>query len=93
MLGNALDEYVRWEENVLFPAIESLMSDEELDWLAGATEEIEKNRRRPTQRLHASVAGAQTCVYSIDLHVRSRPLEVHLLKSIESKNAKAAVAV
>lgn len=42
MLGNALDEYVRWEENVLFPAIESLMSDEELDWLAGVTEEIEK---------------------------------------------------
>lgn len=30
MFSNALDEYVRWEEHVLFPALEAMLSDEDL---------------------------------------------------------------
>lgn len=93
MLGNALDEYVRWEENVLFPAIESQLSDEELTWLAGITEQIEQTRCRPTQRLHASIAGAE-CMCSLELKVRSSNLGVQFLDSIGStKKTRAAVAV
>lgn len=56
----ALDEYVRWEEHVLYPEIEGLLSESELKQLSEKTEEVEGMRKRPTQRLHCSVAhGAQ----------------------------------
>lgn len=93
MLGNPLDEYVRWEENVLFPAIESQLSDEELTWLAGTTEQIEQTRCRPTQRIHASVARAE-CVRSSELKMWNSNLGVQFWDSIEStKETRAVVAV
>jgi iron-sulfur cluster repair protein YtfE (RIC family) len=55
-IADALDDYVRWEENSLFPAIEDKLSDEELQQLAEITASIEQDRHRPTQRLHASVS-------------------------------------
>ncbi|MDZ4833323.1 MAG: hemerythrin domain-containing protein [Candidatus Melainabacteria bacterium] len=61
MLGNALDDYVRWEENILFPAIEKMLNDEELAWLVGVTQPIEESRCRPTQALNVSIAGAYPC--------------------------------
>lgn len=44
MLGNALDEYVRWEENVLFPHIEKMLNAEELALLQERTHKIEAAR-------------------------------------------------
>ncbi len=55
-IANALDDYVRWEENSLFPAIEDKLSDEDLKRLTEITASIEETRDRPTQHLHASVA-------------------------------------
>jgi hypothetical protein len=64
-IADALDDYVRWEEHSLFPAIESSLSGEDLERLAAATTSIETMRHRPTQRLHASVPGTgqSVCTY------------------------------
>ncbi|MBP9089645.1 hypothetical protein KBI23_01360 [bacterium] len=93
MLSNALDEYVRWEENVLFPAIERQLSYEESAWLARITEQIELTRCRPTQRLHASVEGAE-CMYTLGLKEPSSRLEAQFLGSMEStQETRVAVAI
>jgi hemerythrin-like domain-containing protein len=55
-IADALDEYVRWEEHALFPAIENMLDDEQLEQLSKATGSIEELRSRPTQQLHASIA-------------------------------------
>lgn len=55
-IADALDDYVRWEENDLFPAIEDQLTDETLKRLAEITASIEDTRHRSTQHLHASVA-------------------------------------
>jgi hypothetical protein len=54
-IADALDEYVRWEEGVLFPEIESLLNEQDLLALANITAMIEGSRYRSTQDLHASV--------------------------------------
>lgn len=54
-IADALDDYVRWEENSLFPAIEDKLSDEDLKRLTEIAASIEETRHRPTQHLHASV--------------------------------------
>ena len=55
-IADALDEYVRWEEHSLFPAIQETLDDEQLKTLSEATATIEAIRSRPTQELHSSVA-------------------------------------
>jgi hemerythrin-like domain-containing protein len=70
-LANVLDDYVRWEEHSLFPAIEQTLDDEQLKQLSELTASIESLRARPTQKLHASVALdkqsglAETCSCSV----------------------------
>lgn len=71
---------MRWEENILFPAIESQPSVKELTWLTEIVEQIEQTRRRPTQRLHASVARTK-CMCSLELEARSSNLRVQFLDS------------
>ena len=55
-IADALDEYVRWEEHSLFPAIEQSLDAEQMEQLSEATASIEALRSRPTQELHASIA-------------------------------------
>lgn len=55
-IADALDEYVRWEEHSLFPAIEDSLDDEQLKQLSEVTTTIEALRARPTQELHVSIA-------------------------------------
>ncbi|MBX9571780.1 MAG: hypothetical protein K2X77_23005 [Candidatus Obscuribacterales bacterium] len=55
-IADALDEYVRWEEHSLFPAIEQSLDAEQMQQLSEATASIEALRSRPTQELHASIA-------------------------------------
>lgn len=55
-IANALDDYVRWMENLLFPEIERSLNHTQSEALAEATGFIEANRMRPTQMLHASIA-------------------------------------
>jgi len=55
-IADVLDNYVRWEENTLFPSIEERLGDKQMEKLTETTAAIEANRSRPTQRLHASVA-------------------------------------
>lgn len=55
-IADALDDYVRWEEHSLFPAIEDALDDEQLKNLTEITASIEAFRSRPTQELHASIA-------------------------------------
>lgn len=55
-IADALDEYVRWEEHSLFPAIQETLDDEQLSKLSEATATLEERRTRPTQELHASIA-------------------------------------
>lgn len=55
-IADGLDDYVRWEENSLFPAIQDTLDDEQLQQLSEATATIEALRSRPTQQLHASIA-------------------------------------
>ncbi|SRR5579875_699568 len=55
-LADALDRYVRWEENRLFPVIEDKLTAEELKRLAEVAAALESHRHRPTQELHASRA-------------------------------------
>ncbi|MBS1992679.1 MAG: hemerythrin domain-containing protein [Cyanobacteria bacterium SZAS LIN-3] len=55
-IADALDDYVRWEENSLFPAIENKLTDGELKQLAEISSSIEEHRHRPTQQRHASIA-------------------------------------
>lgn len=90
MLGNALDDYVRWEENVLFPAIERMLNDEESAWLVEVTQLLEKSRCRPTQNLHASIAGACTCAIKPDQLQAQTDLR---WRSVEVERTKTAVAV
>lgn len=52
----ALETYVRWEENSLFPALEQSLDHEELSNLSELTTNIEATRLRPTQLLHRSIA-------------------------------------
>lgn len=54
-IADALDEYVRWEEHSLFPAIQDTLDDEQLSRLSEVTATIEAIRSRPTQELHVSV--------------------------------------
>jgi hemerythrin-like domain-containing protein len=54
-IADALDEYVRWEEHSLFPAIQETLDDEQLSKLSEATETLEARRTRPTQELHTSI--------------------------------------
>lgn len=92
MLGNALDDYVRWEENILFPAIERMLNDEESAWLVEVTQHLENSRCRPTQNLHASIAGACTCGNRATRLDTQR--DVPKLEPIESdRRVKTAVAV
>lgn len=55
MLADALDDYVRWEEHMLFPRIEESIESEQLQQLSKLTATIEAKRSRPTQKLHSSV--------------------------------------
>jgi hemerythrin-like domain-containing protein len=70
-IADALDDYVRWEEHSLFPAIEETLDDEQLKNLFGETASIEALRARFTQELHASAtldkqSGlAETCSCSV----------------------------
>ncbi len=92
MLGNALDDYVRWEQNVLFSAIERMLNDEESAWLVEVTQHLEKSRCRPTQNLHASIAGACACGNGANRLDTQR--DVPNLEPIEfDRNVKTAVAV
>ena len=52
----ALETYVRWEENSLFPALEQTLNHDDLGKLSGLTSSIEAKRARPTQKLHRSIA-------------------------------------
>lgn len=55
-LAGALENYVRWEENSLFPSLEQTLDTGDLTMLSGLTESIEAGRTRPTQLLHRSIA-------------------------------------
>ncbi len=52
----ALETYVRWEENSLFPALEQSLDHEGLSNLSELTTHMESTRLRPTQLLHSSIA-------------------------------------
>lgn len=52
----ALESYVRWEENSLFPVLEQTLNHEDLIALSGLTTTMEAGRNRPTQLLHRSIA-------------------------------------
>ena len=52
----ALETYVRWEENSLFPSLEQTLDHDDLTKLSRVTESIEVGRSRPTQVLHRSIA-------------------------------------
>ncbi|MBX9668364.1 MAG: hypothetical protein K2X93_12130 [Candidatus Obscuribacterales bacterium] len=54
-VANVLDDYVRWEENTLFPRIGEGIENDGVEHLGKLTSALEKNRRRPTQQLHTSV--------------------------------------
>jgi len=55
-VANALDDYVRWEENTLFPRIAEGIANVDSSHLSKMTTEMEEKRKRPTQRLHHSIA-------------------------------------
>jgi hypothetical protein len=52
----ALESYVRWEENSLFPSLEQSLDHDGLSNLSELTTTMEASRTRPTQLLHRSVA-------------------------------------
>ncbi len=56
-LANALDDYVRWEENILYPRIgESIFENKDGSReLSRLTSSMEAGRSRTTQKLHKSV--------------------------------------
>ncbi|MBZ0187377.1 MAG: hypothetical protein K8F91_14115 [Candidatus Obscuribacterales bacterium] len=54
-LANVLDDYVRWEENTLYPRIVDGIEKDKLEHLSRLTSKLETGRNRPTQRLHRSV--------------------------------------
>lgn len=54
-LSNALDDYVRWEENTLFPRILDGISYDALRALTRLTSQMESGRHRTIQQLHRSV--------------------------------------
>jgi hemerythrin-like domain-containing protein len=56
LIGDAIDDYVRWEERVLFPTIESDLSEEQLRSLERSSRNMDIRRQRPTQVLHRSVS-------------------------------------
>lgn len=51
MTSNALEDYVRWEQNYLFPTLEKLLSNEELERLGSSLQTTKQshqpNRMRP----------------------------------------------
>jgi len=55
-IANALDDYVRWEENILYPRIVEGINRHQSDQLSRLTATMEASRNRPTQRLHSSIA-------------------------------------
>jgi iron-sulfur cluster repair protein YtfE (RIC family) len=55
-IAAALESYVRWEENALFPMLEQTLGYQVLCELTGLTELIESDRARPTQLLHQSIS-------------------------------------
>jgi hypothetical protein len=69
-IADVLDNYVRWEENTLFPCIQEQLDGSQLEKLSETTAAIEASRTRPTQQLHSSVSldkqsgVAETCVCS-----------------------------
>ncbi len=54
-VADALDTYVRWEENFLYPSIEDSLDENQLMHLNELTSSLESSRTRPTQVLHSSV--------------------------------------
>jgi iron-sulfur cluster repair protein YtfE (RIC family) len=56
-VASTLDDYVRWEENTLFPRIAEGIAKEDAQHLSKLTTEMEVGRNRTTQRLHHSIAG------------------------------------
>jgi hypothetical protein len=54
-IADVLDDYVRWQEHTLLPAIEEDLGQEQLEILTRTTTAIEAERKRPTQILHSSV--------------------------------------
>jgi len=54
-VANALDDYVRWEQNTLYPRIECGSESEQLGQIAKLSEEMETRRNRSTQLLHSSI--------------------------------------
>lgn len=55
-VANALDDYVRWEENTLYPRLTESIDKMESKDLSRLTSSMESKRDRFTQQLHASVA-------------------------------------
>lgn len=53
-VANALDDYVRWEENTLYPRIVDGIEKDDAQQLSKLTFLMEARRNRPTQRLHKS---------------------------------------
>jgi hemerythrin-like domain-containing protein len=49
-IGSMLDEHIRWEEHVLFPEIETTLSDDEIQKLEEVTEKIEVSRNRSSKQ-------------------------------------------
>ena len=54
-VADSLDAYVRWEENSLFPALESSLNPQTMSLLHELTSSMEARRNRPTQWLHGSI--------------------------------------
>jgi hemerythrin-like domain-containing protein len=54
-LADAIDDYVRWEEHVLFPALEKSLPSDQLDNVSERASNLEITRDRPTQSMHRSV--------------------------------------
>lgn len=55
-IGDAIDDYVRWEENALFPTLERRLNGAQLESLQRHTDRMEIEHKRPTQILHRSMS-------------------------------------
>lgn len=55
-VANALDDYVRWEENTLFPRIAEGIANTDSKRLCKLTSDMEATRQRPTQLMHHSIS-------------------------------------
>lgn len=58
-IANALNDYIRWEERTLFPAIEEMLPPRDLEQLTEKTAAIDATHSRLTQKLHSSTPGAE----------------------------------